>query len=59
MRLLTWSELVHVSGCPECTARRAREFERERMRELLYPVPTQDEIDEWMMAGALDDGGEE
>ena len=49
MRLRSWSEFVHEAGCPECTTRWQWELHRERMRELVYAVPTDEEIDSWLI----------
>jgi hypothetical protein len=58
MRLRSWSELVHEAGCPACTARWQRELHRERMRELVYAVPTEEEIDAWLIPDDWSEGEE-
>jgi hypothetical protein len=48
-RLRSWRERIHDMNCPDCWRRVAH---RRRMREqlgVIYPEPTQDEVDSWLM----------
>jgi hypothetical protein len=57
-RLKSWSELVHEAGCADCRHRSEHRRLMQDRLEVIYPEPTQEEIDAWLIPDDWPEGSE-